>query len=165
MEKDNAETDGRENRSANENSEEDDECWKRGSGSNRVEWVSDILTQGQHTEEEVRKMRNRQGIQKSSLVAEESDMKRNFCEVLALLRRRVKEMRANGKMDAQHNAGAVTQAQRQIKEVSRDINSSFYEFRNKRVKCCKVEHWSGKQKEGRECVKSHFIPLAEASFR
>jgi len=36
-------------------------------------------------------MRNRQGIQKSNLVEEESDMKRNELEALALLRRRVKE--------------------------------------------------------------------------
>jgi len=54
-------------------------------------------------------MRNRQGIQKSSLVEEESDMKRNEFEALALLRRRVKEMRANGEMDAQQEAGAATQ--------------------------------------------------------
>ena len=40
---------------------------------------------------------------------EESDMKRNEFEALALLRRWVKEMRANGEMDAQHNAGAATQ--------------------------------------------------------
>jgi len=41
-------------------------------------------------------MRNRKGIQKSSLVEEDLDMKRNEFEALALLRRRVKEMRANG---------------------------------------------------------------------
>jgi len=55
----------------------------------------------------IRKMRNRQGIQKSKLVEEELDMKRNEFEALALLLRRVKEMRANGEMDAQHNAVAA----------------------------------------------------------
>ena len=54
-------------------------------------------------------MRNRQGVQKSKLVEEESDMKKNEFEALALLRRRVKEIRANGEMDAQHDAGATTQ--------------------------------------------------------
>jgi len=53
---------------------------------------------------------------KSSLVEEESDMKRNEFEALALLRRRVKEMRANGEMNAQHVAGAATQPQEQIAE-------------------------------------------------
>ena len=77
-------------------------------------------------------MRNRQGIQKSSLVEEESDMKRNEFEALALLRRRVKEMRANGEMDAQHDAGAATQLEEKIEEESRDFKSSFCEFRNKR---------------------------------
>jgi len=110
-------------------------------------------------------MRNRQGIQKSSLGEEESDMKRNEFEALALLRRRVKEMRANGEMDAQHNAGAATQLQEQIEEESRDFKSSFCEFRSKRVKCRNVEDLSEKQNEGREWVKSHFMPWAEASFR
>ena len=64
--------------------------------------------------DEVCKMRNRQGIQKSSLVKEASDMKRNEFEALALLRRRVKKMRANGEMHAQHDAGAATQLQEQI---------------------------------------------------
>jgi len=54
------------------------------------------------------------------LVEEESDMKRqmkrNEFEALALLRRRVKEMRANGEMDAQHDAGAATHPQEQIEE-------------------------------------------------
>jgi len=61
------------------NSEEDDECWKCKSHGdpNRVEWVSGTLVQGQHAKDEVRKMRNPQGIQKSSFVEEESDMKRN----------------------------------------------------------------------------------------
>jgi len=36
-------------------------------------------------------------------------MKRQEFEALALLRRRVKEMKANGEMDAQHDAGAATQ--------------------------------------------------------
>jgi len=54
--------------------------------------------------DEVCKMRNRQGIQKSSFVEKESDMKRNEFEVLALLRRQVKEMGASGEMDAQHDA-------------------------------------------------------------
>ena len=58
-------------------------------------------------------MRNQQDIQKSSLAEEESDMKSNEFEALALLRRRVKEMRANGRMNAQHNAGAATQPQEQ----------------------------------------------------
>ena len=70
-------------------------------------------------------MRNRQGIQKSSLVEEESDMKRNDSEfeALAVLRRQVKEMRANGEMDAQHDAGAATQPQEQIEKESRDFKS------------------------------------------
>jgi len=41
----------------------------------RVEWVSGTLVQGQHAKDNLRKMRNRQGIQKSSLVEEESYMK------------------------------------------------------------------------------------------
>jgi len=45
-------------------------------------------------------------------------MKRNEFEALALSRRRVKEMRANGEMDAQHDAGAATQPQGQIEEES-----------------------------------------------
>ena len=110
-------------------------------------------------------MRNRQGIRKSSLVEEESDINKNKFEALALLRRRVKEMRANGKMDAQHDAGAATQPERQIKEESRDFRSSFYEFRNKRVTCHNVEDLSGKQNEGRKWVESDFMPWAEASFR
>jgi len=65
---------------------------------------------------------------KSSLVEEESDMERNEFEALALLRRRVKEMRANGEMDVQHDAGAATQPQEQIEEESRDFKSSFSEF-------------------------------------
>ena len=55
-------------------------------------------------------------------------MKRNEFEALALSRRRVKEMRANGEMDAQHNAVAATQPQEQIEEESRDFKSSFREF-------------------------------------
>ena len=97
----------------------------------RVEWVSGTLVQGQQAKNEVRKMCNRQGIQKSSLVEEELDMKRNEFEVLALLRRRVKKMRANGEMDTQHDAGAATQPQEQIEEESRDFKSSFCEFRDK----------------------------------
>ena len=58
-------------------------------------------------------------------------MKRNEFEALALLRRRVKEMRANGEMDAQDNAVAATQPQEHIEEESRDFRSSFCEFRNK----------------------------------
>ena len=77
-----------------------DDCWKCGSDPNRVEWVSGTLVQGQQAKDEVRKMRNRQSIQKSSLGEEESDMKKNEFEALALLRRQVKEMRANGEMDA-----------------------------------------------------------------
>ena len=75
---------------------EEDDCWKCGSDPNRVEWVSGTLVQGQQVNGEVRKMCNEQGIQKPSLVEEESDMKRNEFEALALLRRRVKEVRANG---------------------------------------------------------------------
>jgi len=100
MEINNAETGGSESSSANESSEEDEECWKCGSDPNRVEWVAGTLVQGQHAKNEVRNMHNRQGFQKSSLVEEESDMKRNEYEALALLRRQVEEMRANGKMDA-----------------------------------------------------------------
>ena len=88
-------------------------------------------------------MRNRQGIQKSKLVEEELDMKRNEFEALALLLRRVKEMRANGEMDAQHDAGAATQPQEQIEEESRDFKYSFWGFQNKRVKCCNVENLNG----------------------
>jgi len=73
-------------------------------------------------------MRNQRGIQKSSLVEEESDMKRNEFEALALLQRRVKEMRANGEMDAQHDAGAAKQPQEQIEEVSRDFKFFSCEF-------------------------------------
>ena len=78
-------------------------------------------------------MRNRQGIQKSSLVEEESDMKRNEFEALALLRWRVKEMRANGQMDAQHDAGAATQPQEQTEEKSRDFKSSFVNFETREL--------------------------------
>ena len=74
-------------------------------------------------------------------------------------------MRANGEMDAQHGAGAATQPQEQIDEKSRDFKSSFCEFRNKRVKCRNVEDLSGKQNEGREWVKSCFMPWTEVSFR
>jgi len=73
-------------------------------------------------------------IQIEFMVEKESDMKRNEFEALALLRRRVKEMRANGEMDAQHDAGAATQPQEQIEEESQDFKSSFCEFLNKRVK-------------------------------
>jgi len=156
---------GSENSSASENSEEDDDCWKCESEPTRVEWVSGTLVQGQQAKDEVRKMHHRQGIEKSSFVEEESDMKRNEFEALALLRRWVKEMRANAEMDAQHDDGAATQPLEQIEEESRDFKSSFCEFRNKRVKCRNVEDLSGKQNEGREWVKSHFMPWAEASFR
>jgi len=165
MEIDNKETGGRESSRANESSEEDDECSKCRSDPNRVEWVAGTLVQEQHAKDEVRTMCNRQGIQKSSLVEEESDMTRNEFETLALLRRRVKEMRANGEIDAQHDTGAATQPQEQIEEESQDFKSSCCEFRNKRLKCCIVEDLSGKQKEGREWAKSHFMPWAEASFR
>jgi len=67
IEIDNRKTVGSENSSASEDSEEDDDCWKCGSDPNRVEWVSGTLAQGQQAKDEVRKMRNRQGIQKSSL--------------------------------------------------------------------------------------------------
>jgi len=106
----------------------------------------------------VRKVRNRHGIQKSSLVEEESDMKRNEFEALALLRRRVKEMRANGKMDAHLDAGAATQPQKQIKEESLNFKSSFCEFRDKRVKCRNMEDLSGRQNKGQEWVKRRFMP-------
>ena len=66
-------------------------------------------------------MRDRQGIQKSSLVEEESDLRRNEFEASAVLRRRVKEMRANGKMDAQHDTGVAIQPQEQIEKESRDF--------------------------------------------
>jgi len=161
MKIDNGKTVGSEKSSVSEDSEEDDDCWK----CNRVEWVSGTLVQGQQVNGEVRKMCNQQGIQKPSLVEEESDMKRNEFEALALLRRRVKKMRANGEMDAQHDAGAATHPQEHIEEESRDFKSSFCEFRNKRVKCRNVEDLNGKQNEGREWVKSHFMPWAEASFR
>jgi len=148
MEIDNRKTVGSENSRASEDSEAEDDCWKCGSDPNRVEWVSGTLVQGQQAKDEVRRMRNRQGIQRSSLVEEESDMKRNEFEALALLRRWVKEMRANGEIDAQHDAGAATQPQEQIEVESRDFKPSFCEFRNKRVKCRNVEDLSGKQNEG-----------------
>jgi len=65
MEIDNRKTVGSENSRASEDSEEDDDCWKCGSDPSRVEWVSGNLVQGQQAKDEVRKMRNRQGIQKS----------------------------------------------------------------------------------------------------
>jgi len=68
MEIDKEETGGCESSSANESSEEEDDCWKCGSDPNRVEWRAGTLVQGQHARDEVHKMRNRQGIQKSSLV-------------------------------------------------------------------------------------------------
>ena len=74
-------------------------------------------------------------------------------------------MRANGEMDAQHNAGAATQPQEQIKEESRDFKSSFCEFRNKRVKCRKVEDLSGKQNEGREWVKKSLHTVSRGIFQ
>jgi len=74
-------------------------------------------------------------------------------------------MRANGEMDASHDAGAATQPQEQIEKESRDFKSSFGEFRNKRVKFRNVEDLSGNQNEGQEWVKSYFMPWAEASFR
>jgi len=95
MQTDNEETGRSESSSTSENSEEDDERWKCGSDPNRFEWVSGTLVQGQQAKDELHKMRKRQGIQKSSLVEEESDMKRNQFEALALLRKRVKEMRAS----------------------------------------------------------------------
>ena len=52
------------------------------------------------------------------MVEKESDMKRNEFEALALLRKRVKEMRGSGETDAQHDAGAAAQSQEQIKEDS-----------------------------------------------
>jgi len=143
MEIDNEKTVGSESSSASKNSEGDDDC-KSGSDPNRVEWVSGNLVQGQQAKDKVRKMRNRHGIQKSSLVEEELDIKRNDFKALALLRRRVKEMRANGEMDAQHDAGAATQPAEQIEEESRDFKSSFCEFQNKRVKCHNFEDLSGK---------------------
>jgi len=71
-------------------------------------------------------------------------MKSNEFEALALLRRRVKEMRASGEMDAQHDAGAATQPQEQIEEESRDFKSSFCEFLNKKLKSRNVEVLNGK---------------------
>jgi len=144
MEIDNEKTVGSESSSDSKNSEGDDDCWKSGRDPNRVEWVSGNLVQGQQAKDKVRKMRNRHGIQKSSLVEEELDIKRNDFKALALLRRRVKEMRANGEMDAQHDAGAATQPAEQIEEESRDFKSSFCEFQNKRVKCHNFEDLSGK---------------------
>jgi len=76
---------------------------------------------------------------------------------LTLLRGRVKEMKANGEMDAQHDAGAASQPQEQIEQESRDFKSYFCEFRNKRVECRNVEDLSGKQNEGREWSKNHAV--------
>jgi len=66
-----------------------------------------------------------------------------------------------------HDAGrgAAMQPQEQIEEESRDLKSSFCEFRNKRVKCRNVEDLSRKQNEGQEWVKSHFMPWEEATFK
>ena len=125
---DNGITVGSENSSASEDSEEEDDCWKCGSDPNRVEWVSGTPVQGQQAQDEVRKMRNRQGIQKSKFVEEESDMKRNEFEALALLRRRAKEMRASGEMVAQHDAGVATQPQEEIEDESQDFKPSFCEL-------------------------------------
>ena len=63
MEIDNGKMVGSENSSASEDSKEEENCWKCGSDPNRVEWVSGTLVQGQQAKDEVRKMRNRQGIQ------------------------------------------------------------------------------------------------------
>ena len=71
MEIDSGKTVISENSSASEDSEEEDDCLKCGSDPNRVEWVSGTMVQGQQAKDEVRKMRNRQGIQKSKLVEEE----------------------------------------------------------------------------------------------
>jgi len=154
----NEETVGSKSSSASKNSEEDDECLKCGSDPYQIEWVSGTLVQGEEAKEELRKTRNRQDIHESSLLEEESDMKRNEFEALALLRRRAKEMRASGGMDAQHDAGAATQLQEQIKEESQDFKFSSCEFQNKRVKCRNIEDLSGRQNEGRERVNSHFMP-------
>jgi len=123
MEIDNEETGGSECSSVSENSEEDDECWKCGRHPNRVQWVSGTLVQGQQAKAEVCKMRNQQGIQKSSLVETESDTKRNELEALALLRRRVKEMRASGEMDAQHDADAAQHSPRNRLKRSHETSS------------------------------------------
>ena len=64
-------------------------------------------------------------------------------------------MRASGKLNAQHDAGAETQPQEQIEKESRDFKSCFCQLRNKRVKCRNVEDLSGKQNERREWVQSH----------
>ena len=74
-------------------------------------------------------------------------------------------MRANGEMHAQHDASAATLPQEQIEEESRNFKSYFCEFRNKRDRFYNIEDLSGKQNEGREWVKSHFMPWAKASFR
>jgi len=66
-------------------------------------------------------------------------------------------MKANGEMDAQHDAGAASQPQEQIEQESRDFKSYFCEFRNKRVECRNVEDLSGKQNEGREWSKNHAV--------
>ena len=60
MEIDNKQTGGRVTSSANGSSEEKGECWKCGSDPNRVELVAGTIVQGQHTKDEVRKIRNGQ---------------------------------------------------------------------------------------------------------
>jgi len=52
-----------------------------------------------------------------------------------------------------------------LKRSHETSKSSFCEFGNKRIKCRNVEDLSGKQNEGREWMKSHLMPWAEASFR
>jgi len=58
------------------------------------------------------------------LVEEESDIKRNEFEALPLLRRLAKKIRANGEIDAQHDAGATTQPQEQIEEETSNSATS-----------------------------------------
>jgi len=60
-------------------------------------------------------------------------VKRNEFQVLALLRRWVKEMKASGERDFQHDAGAATQPQEQIEEKSRGFKSSFCDFETRKL--------------------------------
>jgi len=66
-------------------------------------------------------------------------------------------MRVSGEMVAQHDAGVATQPQEEIEDESQDFKPSFCELWKKRVKWRNIEDLSGKQNEGRERVKSHFV--------
>jgi len=114
-----------------------------------------IIIQGQQAKDKVHKIRDWQGIQKSSLVEEKSDMKRKKFEASALLPRRVKKREPVAKWMTNTMLAQKHNLSNRSKRSQWDFKSSYCEFRNKRVKCSNVEDSSGKQNEGREWVKSH----------